>query len=204
MFPISLPAFGETKYFDNQENRESRVVLISDVTPAAFGDYCDLLAREGFTQKELFTADHRSFAAFGKDSWGVFLNYFAGTGELQLVLEENSAYDRYCATSGAACTTPRLTQIKLGDYALSDVIRLSDGRLLIIDGGNTYEQVKMYRDGAPIDTRDGEFVRVYDLFVFDETLYAAFTFGNTDKTYDLYRYENGVFSLEETRKSTDK
>jgi len=139
MFPITLPAFGETAFFDNQENRESRVILISDAAPAAFADYCALLAREGFAQKELRTAPHRSFAAWEKDGWGVFINYFAGTAELQLVVEENSAYGSYWSSCGAPCTTPRVTQVKLGDYAISDVIRLSDGRLLVIDGGNTYE-----------------------------------------------------------------
>lgn len=139
MFSISLPAFGEIEYFDNQENRDCRVILIPNTPASRFFAYCGLLSAEGFAQKELFTANHRCFAAWEKDGWGVFLNYFANTAELQVVIEENSAYGSYWSSCGAVCTTPRLTQVKLGDYALSDVIRLSDGRLLVIDGGNTYE-----------------------------------------------------------------
>lgn len=140
MFPVSIPAFGETEYFDNQENKAARVVLIPQRTPASFHDYCTLLEQAGFVQKELFTADHRRFSAYEKDGWGVFVNYFANTAQLQLVMEENTSYFSYADSCAEACTTPQLTQVYLSDYGLSDVIRLSDGRLMIIDGANVYEK----------------------------------------------------------------
>lgn len=61
------------------------------------------------------------------------------------------------------------------------------------DGGNTFSSVEMYKDGELIDTTERERVRVYDLFVLKNTLYAAFSYGETEITYDLYRYENGAF-----------
>lgn len=140
MFPVQIPAFGETGYFDNQASKASRVVLIPDSTADRFAGYCDLLEQAGFARKEDFTADHRGFAAYKKDGWGVFINYFANTAQLQLVMEENCAYFSYTDACAAACTTPRITQVYLSDYGLSDVVRLSDGRLLIIDGANVYEQ----------------------------------------------------------------
>ncbi len=66
------------------------------------------------------------------------------------------------------------------------------------DGGESFEQIKMYRGGAPIDTHGSQFIRVYDLFVFGEDLYAAYTYGDTEVTYELYRYENGVFVYDNT------
>ncbi len=140
MCSIQLPAFGETEYIDIQENKAARVILIPGTATARFGDYRALLEREGFAQKELFSAEHRSFAAYEKDGWGVFLNYFANTIELQIVVEENSAYFSCADTCGPVCTTPQLTQVKMRDYGLSYVVRLSDGRLLVIDGGNTFEE----------------------------------------------------------------
>lgn len=137
---LLIPAFGETQYFDDQENRASRVVLIPDSQPSRFDDYCALLQEKGFVQKEQFTADHRSFAAYEKDGWGVFVNYFANTREVQLVVEENTAYFSYTDDGREACVTPRITQVYLSDYGLSDVIRLSDGRLMIIDGANVFEK----------------------------------------------------------------
>ena len=61
------------------------------------------------------------------------------------------------------------------------------------DGGKTFSTVKMYKDGAPLDTSGSQCVRVCDLFLLNDTIYAAFYYGDTELTYDLYRYENGVF-----------
>ena len=140
MFPIQIPAFGETEIFDNQENNSSRVVLIPESTQEAYENYCALLEKEGFAAKEAFCADHRRFAAYEKDGWGVFVNYFAGTQQLQLVMEENTAYFSCADTQGDPCVQPRLTQLSLCDYGLSYTLRLSDGRVIIIDGANVYEK----------------------------------------------------------------
>ena len=61
------------------------------------------------------------------------------------------------------------------------------------DGGKSFEQVKMYRNGKPIDTSDREYVRVYDLFELNGELFAAFLYSGDEISYDLYRYEDGVF-----------
>lgn len=61
------------------------------------------------------------------------------------------------------------------------------------DGGQTFETIPLQKDGENIDTSGSQIVRVYDLFVFKNNLYAAFRYGDSEITYDLYRYENGVF-----------
>ena len=61
------------------------------------------------------------------------------------------------------------------------------------DNGKTFSAVEMYKNGVPIDTSGSEFVRVYDLFVFEDALYAVFYYGDSELVYDLYRYEDGVF-----------
>lgn len=62
------------------------------------------------------------------------------------------------------------------------------------DGGATFVPVEMRKNGSAVAT-EGEFIRVYDLFIHQNKLYAAFwqNNGDTEPTYDLYRYENGVF-----------
>ncbi len=62
-----------------------------------------------------------------------------------------------------------------------------------VDNGETFKSVPMYKDGVLLDTSTSEKVRVYDLFVLNDTLYAFFRYGDTEITYDLYRYENGIF-----------
>ncbi len=61
------------------------------------------------------------------------------------------------------------------------------------DGGKTFTPIEMQKDGKAFDTSGSEVVRISDLFVFDGNLYAAFRYGETEITYDLYKYENGVF-----------
>ena len=61
------------------------------------------------------------------------------------------------------------------------------------DGGETFVPIKMYKDGSLLDTFGSEKVRVYDLFVLNDTLYALFRYGDTEITYDLYKYEAGIF-----------
>ena len=61
------------------------------------------------------------------------------------------------------------------------------------DGGGTFTSVQMKKNGVTVNTSGSNTVRVYDLFIFQDTLYAAFLYGDTEKTYDLYRYNDGVF-----------
>lgn len=61
------------------------------------------------------------------------------------------------------------------------------------DNGETFENVVFYKDGTELDTTSSQNVRVYDLFVFKSKLYAVFMYGDSEVTYDLYGYENGVF-----------
>lgn len=140
MKKLKIPAFGEKQYFDNRMTKNSRVVLFENMGQDNYRAYCDLAASCGYCCKEQFSAPHRSFAAFEKDGAGLFINYFANTAQLQIVLEDVSAYFTYEDKAGEGCVTPRITQVFLSDYGLSDVIRLSDGRLIIIDGANVYEK----------------------------------------------------------------
>lgn len=61
------------------------------------------------------------------------------------------------------------------------------------DNGESFENVIFYKDGEKLDTTGSQNVRVYDLFVFKDKLYAVFMYGDSEITYDLYRYENGMF-----------
>ena len=62
-----------------------------------------------------------------------------------------------------------------------------------LDGGQTFSPVDMVKDGIPVDTSESALVRVYDLFILNDSLYAAFRYGETEITYDLYKFQNGVF-----------
>lgn len=140
MDTLQFSAFGEGEYFDNRVTDTSHVALIPNAKSAAFWDCCRLLTEKGFEQKEQFSSDIRCYAAFLKENLGIFIYYYFRTGQLQVVTEQNSRYFSYTDESLPPCTTPQLTQLFLSDYGMSYVIRLSDGRLIIIDGANVYEK----------------------------------------------------------------
>lgn len=62
--------------------------------------------------------------------------------------------------------------------------------------GFTFERIPMLKNGEPFQTWDGEIIRTHDFFIQNDTLYATLWYEDQTKnklTYDLYRYENGVF-----------
>lgn len=137
---LQFSAYGEGEYFDNRITDTSHVALIPNAKFEAFWDCCHLLAQKGFEEKEQFSSDTRCYAAFLKNNLGIFIYYYSATGQLQVVTEQDCSYFSYVDTPLPSCTTPQLTQLYLSDYGMSYVARLSDGRLIIIDGANVYEK----------------------------------------------------------------
>ena len=140
MYSIKLPAFGETKFFDDRINNTSGVVLISDSADSRFSEYCRFLQQDGFGRVELVSHSHRKFAAFQKDDTGVFVNYFSNTSELQLVIEKDCKYFSYEDKSMPEAVQPQFIQVKPAYYGLCDVVLFSDGRQIVIDIGDANEE----------------------------------------------------------------
>lgn len=139
MFPISLPAFQEQTYYEAQENAAARVLLFPEAAPARFDAYCSLLENNGFSREEAFCTEYQRFAAYRNGGWGVFLNFFHNTAELQLVVEEDSPYFSYQDICLSSTVAPQISQVCLRDYGMSYAVRLPDGRFLVIDGGRRIE-----------------------------------------------------------------
>ena len=80
--------------------------------------------------------------------------------------------------------------VKAGEYPLA--VSKNDGK--------TFTQVVMEKDGVPIDTTNGDFVRCYDFFILKNELYATYMFSPVSGeylTYEIYKYNNekGVFEF---------
>ncbi len=65
-------------------------------------------------------------------------------------------------------------------------------------GGSKFYPVAMLKDGKLIETDGSDVIRVLDFILFDDTLYAIFYYGEKDITYELYRYDDGVFVYEKS------
>lgn len=135
---FDIPAFGEV-CVENQSNTSNRVFVMSGVSPETFDAYCALLENAEFTKKQDYTLGSHRFAAYCRGTDGVFLNYFASISELTVAVEENCAYFDFSDTPKSHSVTAQITQIALEDFGMSYVIRLPDGRFIVIDGGRDFK-----------------------------------------------------------------
>lgn len=90
---------------------------------------------DGYIKKECFEDKAHLYTAFANEKESVFVNYFKNTDETQIVYENQSNYFDFCDKSGKKVVTPQITQLHLEDFGMSYVIRLEDGRFILIDGG---------------------------------------------------------------------
>lgn len=139
MTKLTFPAFGETNFAEAIENPRTRLTIIRDAGEDTYSAYCDLLCKEGFSLgEERYTETHR-FSAYRKDDDAVFLNFYPLLKELYIVAEEDSKYFSYTDIQRDCSVSPQITQVTLEDFGMSYVIRLSDGRFIVIDGGRHFE-----------------------------------------------------------------
>ena len=136
---MKIPAFDEVNYFDNQINKNSRVVTIRDVAPERFKEYVELFISDGYMLCQRRDVAGNPFAALKNDRMGAFINYYPNIREMTVVTETVSEYFSFSDISGASIAPPQITQLPLEDFGMSYAIRLSDGRFVIIDGGREFE-----------------------------------------------------------------
>jgi len=149
---LQLPAFYRSDCTDHQTNKRNRVLSFCDATAEQFNAYCKLLQENGFFRREA----RGGFAAFQRENDAVFLNYYEGTREFQIAMEEDCRYFDFTDQTASATVTPQITQLHLEDFGMSYAIRLSDGRFIIIDGGNNYPEdgdrlLEVLKDGSPYE-----------------------------------------------------
>ncbi len=135
---MKLPAFGETEFFEHRENRQARVIMIPHADASAFDRYCAYVEKQGGEPREAWEQDAHHYAAYSLGADGLFLNYYETTEELYLVEESDTPYFSYGDPTLPEITSPTVTQITLEDFGMSYVIRLPDGRFIVIDGGDEF------------------------------------------------------------------
>ncbi|MBQ8849824.1 MAG: hypothetical protein IJ011_05815 [Clostridia bacterium] len=139
MAKINIPAVGETEFFENRENKNSTVVVLPNASSEAFSTYCEMLKEKGFENKEARSTDTHLYASYFDGESAIFLNYFSAMRELYIAIEENCRYFSYSDTPSDTAVAPQITQMGLEDYGMSYVVRLSDGRFIVFDGGRDFE-----------------------------------------------------------------
>jgi len=133
-----IPAFGEACMV-HEPTKQTHVVTIRQTTEKQYRKYCQLLEANGFEKRQMRETSQRCFAAYSQLKTGVFLNYYREAAELTLVTEEECAYFSYEDVSPNCSMAPQITQLHLEDFGMSYVIRVSDGRFIVLDGGRALE-----------------------------------------------------------------
>ena len=134
-----IPHFGEADFTDIFTNKNNRVFAIQDSSVESFENYCKLFEEEGFAKREYRSHGSFHFAALEGKSTGVFVIFYGDIKEINITIENESKYFAYNDTLQDKKVSSQVTQVKLEDYGMSYVIRLSDGRFIVIDGGRKFE-----------------------------------------------------------------
>ena len=130
---------GVKRIIENQINRNATVATVEGAGVTDFSARCEALIADGYEAMEQRNIASNTYASFRKGDEGVFLNYYPSLGELTVVTEKECRYFRYEDKMGECVVKPSITQIHLVDFGMSYVVRLSDGRFIIFDGGREYE-----------------------------------------------------------------
>lgn len=136
---IDFPAFEEKNFNIVNVNRKAVIYKLFDAETEAFSKYCALLLEKDYVLKEKRDSGVYLYSAFLNGEEGVFVNYFNKTKQLYIVAEQNCNYFNFSNVCSDPVTAPQITQLEQEDYGMSYVIRLSDGRFIVIDGGNNFE-----------------------------------------------------------------
>ena len=137
---LSLPLFTQKEPFVSPVNRNAQIAKLTEVSVDSFDFYLNFFKGQGYEQKQSHDNGVYRFAGLTANDEGVFINYFYRTRALHIVAEQNCNYFSFKDACGEKICEPQITQLSLVDYGMSYVIRLSDGRFILIDGGNNYER----------------------------------------------------------------
>ena len=139
---------------ENRTNSSNRVFMMQNICERDFEEYCKSLEAHGYIKKESRVNSCYRFAAYSNGDIGIFLNYFEPLSELTVAAEEGCAYFDFADKPRAHSVPAEITQIELEDFGMSYVIRLTDGRFIVIDGGRDFEPdrerlFKCLSEGSP-------------------------------------------------------
>ncbi len=130
--------FGKIIYCEH-EGEGVYVHSYSDVLPKEFEGYLDEIVSLGYELVEEHSLSVNSFLTFRKGNDAIFAAYYPNIGEMRIVAEPDSNFFGYKDVGGRRKTSMLVTQIDLEDHGMSYVLRLPDGRFVIIDGGREWE-----------------------------------------------------------------
>lgn len=113
--------------------------LLTDVKRTTADALFDSFSEQGYTVYDAHEECGNRFATFTKEGTAVHLSFFALNGVMRIIREEPKALPPVRAEGRPAIVAPLVTQIRptcfTVDCGMNYLIRLADGRFIVIDGG---------------------------------------------------------------------
>jgi len=148
----SLPAFDNgTFYATYDPGNDCDEVIIAKTTPEAYKAYVEKLKGEGYTLYTSREIQDNCFATLYNKSYTINIGYYKNNKQVRIIMEPYSAKTLIGLEADnkyEVVTTSQITMIGL-EYQKSDgwagnglsvLIRLTDGRFIVVDGGFNREK----------------------------------------------------------------
>ncbi len=124
---------------------DSIALYLTDTDTAEYEAYLAKLAASGYKQYIRRTVNQNGFATFNSDKYTVTANYYAYSGAVRIIIEPLApAVGLEADNKYTAVTTSQITMLgtsDIQDNGLSLVVRLEDGRFVVVDGGHNREEM---------------------------------------------------------------
>ena len=150
---MSAPEIIE-KLFENTQTikleKEAVLVIAREKTKSDFDTLCEKLSEEGFVLYALKNEGENTFATVTGADVVVNVSYTAFEGTVRLICDKGCALPPKKADYNAVAS-PLITQVRnpyfMCDCGMTYIIRLEDGRFVIIDGGEgEYDEIEHTMD----------------------------------------------------------
>ncbi|MBQ7347663.1 MAG: MBL fold metallo-hydrolase [Clostridia bacterium] len=153
-----IPAFRKAYDLRNESGFDSYYVLYDSSDVTEYNEYLNRLeTEEGFTKCNSREVNGNLFAVYTDGETILNVTYTAYTRRVRISAEltENTTLIASAPQEYEAITTPQLTQFATG---CSFMLRLSDGRFIIVDGGMYTEEVykPLYEQLNAQNVREGK------------------------------------------------
>jgi len=133
---MNLPdiKFGKLIYKEH-EGKNVYVHSYSEVESDDYNSYIEALTNEGYEKKENYMIACNSFTVHEKEDTFVLAVYYPTVKEMRIITSLSCSWQTYEDNPCDEKTECLLTQINIEDHGMSYLLRLSDGRFIIFDGG---------------------------------------------------------------------
>jgi len=124
--------------YNEHEGQGTWVESYAEATQSDFLEKLSAYVASGYTEFEK-RIDKNSFLTLKRGDDMVLLAYYPTVSELRVVTEPDSSYFSFSDTPCKEKVEPEIIQVDLEDFGMSYIVRLSDGRFIVIDGGFEFD-----------------------------------------------------------------